>query len=73
MGADSDDEATLARRLAELDDELDQLRRKMWRVEKGLDPVPDRDAELSALQQRFRDLSDQFVRVYQEWQSVSRE
>ncbi len=65
-------EAALAKRLADLDDEIDRLRRKLWRVDKGLDPVPDREAELVALQKRFRDLSDEFVRVYQEWQRASR-
>ncbi len=66
-------ESELARRLAELDDEIDQIRRKMWRVDKGLDPVADRDAELAELGHRFDDLSDEFVRVYQEWQRASRE
>ncbi len=67
------DESALARRLAELDDQIDRLRRKVWRVDKGLDPVPDREAELAALQRRFRDLSDEFVRVYQQWQRAARE
>lgn len=66
-------ETALADRLAELDHEIDRLRRKMWRVDKGLDPVPDRDAELASLQQRFQDLSGEFVRVYQAWQRASRE
>ncbi len=66
-------ESELARRLAEIDDEIDRLRRKIWRVDKGLDPVADRDAELAVLQRRFEDASDEFVRVYQEWQRASRE
>jgi hypothetical protein len=66
-------EPALAKRLGELDDEIDRLRRKMWRVDKGLDPVSDREAELAALQERFQALSDEFVRVYQEWQRASRE
>ena len=73
MTAGSAEDGALARRLAELDDEIDRLRRKMWRVDKGLDPVPDREAELAALQQRFQNLSDEFVKVYQEWQRASRE
>jgi hypothetical protein len=63
----------LARRLAELDDEIDRLRRKIWRVDTGLDPVPDREAELAELQLRFEALSDEFVKVYQAWQRASRE
>jgi hypothetical protein len=63
----------LARRLAELDDEIDRLRRKMWRVDKGLDPVADRERELSDLQCRFGELSDEFVRLYQTWQRASGE
>ncbi len=66
-------EAALGRRLSELDGEIDRLRRKIWRVDKGLDPVADREAELAELQRRFHDVSDEFVRVYQEWQRASRE
>jgi hypothetical protein len=66
-------EAALARRLAELDDEIDRLLRKIWRVDKGLDPVPDRERELDGLQQRFRELSDEFVSAYRAWQQASRE
>ncbi len=67
------EDSMLAKRLAELDDEIDRLRRKMWRVDKGLDPVPDREAELAELQKRYQTLSDEFVRVYQDWQRAARE
>jgi hypothetical protein len=45
----------------------------MWRVDKGLDPVADRERTLDELQRRFSELSDEFVRAYQAWQQASRE
>ena len=66
-------EPELAGRLAALDDEIDRLRRKIWRVDSGMDPVPDREVALNDLQRRFQELSDEFVRVYQAWQKASRE
>lgn len=66
-------EEALALRLASLDGEIDRLRRRIWRIDKGLEVVGDRERELDDLSRRFRETSDEFVRVYRSWQQAAGE
>jgi hypothetical protein len=66
-------EEALALRLASLDGELDRLRRRIWRIDKGLEVVGDRERELDDLSRRSRETSDEFVRVYRSWQQAAGE
>lgn len=66
-------EEALALRLASLDGEIDRLRRRIWRIDKALEVVGDRERELDDLSRRFRETSDEFVRVYRSWQQAAGE
>lgn len=64
--------ADLARRLHELDQEIDEVRRRLYAVQKGLARVSDPRGEIAALEARFRDLGDEFVETYRLWQASER-
>ncbi len=68
----SGDPAPLARRLHELDAEMDRVRRRMFAVKTGLEPVADPSSEMTRLQSRFDELSQEFVETYRRWQSAER-
>ncbi len=67
------DAESLARRLYTLDEELDAVRRRLFLIAKGLAHVEDPDREVASLEGRLRDLGDQFVVAYREWQARERE
>ncbi len=59
----------LENRLYQLDQELDKVRRAMFRVETGLETPPDSVVRLAELRRRYETLGAEFVNTYREWNS----
>jgi hypothetical protein len=54
-----------------LDRKIEALRRRIWMVQHGLVKVEDVEAELSRLDEEYREAADRFVEIYREWSRQS--